>query len=233
MWCSLSSSAELLAAKSSSSPPAFFLPFFGFLPVFAGAPLPFCCLAAVPLRAWTGLDGSSSSSIITAANQPRAQLSVFRGGELRTFAIFRIDDPVSRTFDATPERGPLSAHNTLVVLVFLFRLALDVALDLGRQLALGRRRDGRLLCRTFSRDLRAHVAIDEHEVRLGARCQAGGVWLTVLLACSSSTSGPSLLRRVRTSASLVVSAFALDPFALLACLLVDDAGPGAARAVLR
>lgn len=74
---------------------------------------------------------------------------------------------------------------------------------------------------------------DEHDLRLGAQCQAGAVWLTVLLACSSSTSGPSLLRRVKTSASLVVRAFALDPFALLACLLVDDPGLGAARGVLR
>jgi hypothetical protein len=81
-----------------------------------------------------------------------------RARKKRTFTIFRIDNPVSRTFDAAPERGPLSARNALLVLVFLFRLALDVALDLGRQLALGRRGDGCLLCRSFSRDLRAETA---------------------------------------------------------------------------
>lgn len=57
--------------------------------------------------------------------------------------------------------------------------------------------------------------------------------LTVRLAVPSSTSGPSLLRRDKTSASLVVSAFVADPSAFAFCLVADEVDFGVARGVLR
>lgn len=51
-------------------------------------------------------------------------------------------------------------------------------------------------------------------------------------AASSSTSGPSLLSKLSTSASLVVSAL-VAPFAFGAGLLEDELGFGAGRAALR
>lgn len=72
---SLSSSAELLAVKSSSLP-ACFLPSLRFLPLSA-ATLPFCRLVVAPLRDWTGLLHSSSSAVVDTVHEP---LKVQRGG---------------------------------------------------------------------------------------------------------------------------------------------------------
>lgn len=49
-------------------------------------------------------------------------------------------------------------------------------------------------------------------------------------SASCSTSGPSLLRRLSTSLSLVGIALALEPFALISGLLADEPELGAGRA---